>query len=137
MDDDLHSIPIVGEGGEQSTGEIKINLNVITKIVELATSEVPGVLAVAGGSFLDGMFAKREARIAVDEDEIGGYLIRIPVVLEFGVDLAKTAQDVQNAVRDQVKRMTSKTVSRVDVIIDDVKRPTIAEEDDDLDHPMD
>lgn len=128
----------MGDIGEQSTGEIKINLNVITKIVELATGEVPGVLAVAGSNFLEGMFSKREAGVRVDEDEVGGYIIRIHVVLEFGVDLAKTAQDVQNAVREQVKRMTSKNVSRVDVIIDDVKMPNSDQDDElDLDHPMD
>ena len=60
------------------------------------------------------------------------YVIKMHVVLEFGVDLAKTAGDIQAAVREQVNRMTSKTVARVDVNIDDVK-PAIVKDDDDED----
>lgn len=138
-DNDLQDITIAIEEAD-TDGLIQINLNVITKIVQLAAREVPGVISVGGGAadLLAGIGLKREGGIRVEEDSSGNYIIRMNVVLEFGVDLAETASNIQTAVREQVKKMTSKSVARVDVNIDDVKPALVkSEDDDDLDHPMD
>ena len=138
MDDDLHSIPTLSDEMIESQPEIHIDLGVIDKIVELATLDVPGVHSIASSNFLEGIISKREPRISSKDDGNDGYAIRVHVVLEFGVDLTSTAESVRVAVKAQVKRMTSKNVSRIDVFIDDVKMPVKDEkDDDDLDHPMD
>lgn len=117
-------LPTLGE--ESSMGDIKINHSVVATIVKLAAKEVTGVVQVGGGGFVDeiaGIFAKKESGtgITVEEDEHGNYLITMRVILSYGVDLARTAYEVQNAVRDQVVKMTSKKVARVDVMIEGVK----------------
>ncbi len=112
---------------QNSLGEIKINHSVIAGIVRLAALEINGVSAV-GGSFVDGLteiFSKKESDrgVKVNEDENGYYVIEIRLLMEFGTDLAKTAYNVQMAVRNRLNQMTGKQVSRVNVVIDGVKVP--------------
>lgn len=115
---------------EESTqlGDIKINLSVVASIVRLATMSVQGVAAVGGG-FVDGIaeiFTKKESDrgVKVVEDEGGLYVIEIRVILNFGVDLAKVASQIQQSVKDQVLKMTHKTISRVDVMVDGIRMPS-------------
>ena len=122
----IRDIPTINEES-CSMGEIKINHTVIASIVKLAALEVPGVVMVAGG-FVDelaGMFSKKDsgAGIRVEENENGQYEIMIRVILSFGIELARTAYEIQTSVRDQVSKMTNKDVAKVDVIIDGVKTP--------------
>ncbi len=106
-------------------GEIKINHSVVASIVRLSALEVEGTYSIGGG-FVDGiteLFSKKESDrgVRVTEDAAGNYEIEIRVVLRFGVELAKTAVQIQQNIREQVTRMTMKPVGRVDVIIDGVK----------------
>ncbi len=110
---------------QNSLGEIKINHSVIAGIVRLAALEIKGVSGVGGG-FVEGLteiFSKRESDrgVKVSEDENGYYAIEIRLLMEFGSDLAKTAYNVQLAVRDRLNQMTGKQVSHVNVVIDGVK----------------
>ena len=43
------------------------------------------------------------------------------MILRFGVELAVVASEVQQRIADQVEKMTSKSVSRVNVVIDGVR----------------
>ncbi len=129
---EIRDIPTINEESS-SMGEIKINHTVIASIVKLAALEVPGVVMVAGG-FVDelaGMFSKKDsgAGIRVEENENGHYEIMIRVILSFGIELARTAYEIQSSVRDQVSKMTNKDVGKVDVIIDGVKTPASTSED--------
>ena len=118
------TIPTVSE--ESSTlGDIRINHSVVASIVRLAALEVSGVAAV-GGSFVDGIteiFSKKggESGVRVDEDEVGDYRIEARVILRFGVELAAVAGEIQQRIAEQVEKMTSKNVARVNVIIDGVR----------------
>ncbi len=118
------TIPTLSE--ESNTlGDIRINHSVVASIVRLAALEVSGVVAVGGG-FVDGIaeiFSKKgeERGVRVEEDEVGDYRIEIRLVLRFGVELAVTATQVQQRVASQVEKMTSKSVARVNVVIDGVR----------------
>ena len=118
------TIPTVSE--ESNTlGEIRINHSVVASIVRLAALEVSGVAAVGGG-FVDGIaeiFSKKgdERGVRVEEDEVGDYRIEISVILRFGVELATVATEIQQRIAEQVEKMTSKSVARVNVIIDGVR----------------
>ena len=106
-------------------GEIRINHSVVASIVRLAALEVSGVAAV-GGCFVDGIaeiFSKKgdERGVRVEEDEVGDYRIEIRVILRFGVELATVATEIQQRIAEQVEKMTSKSVARVNVIIDGVR----------------
>lgn len=117
-------IPTVSEDSN-TLGEIRINHSVVASIVRLAALEVSGVAAVGGG-FVDGIaeiFSKKgdERGVRVDEDEVGDYKIEIRVILCFGVELAAVASQIQQRVAQQIEKMTSKSVARVNVIIDGVR----------------
>lgn len=128
------TIPTVSE--ESSTlGDIRINHSVVASIVRLAALEVSGVAAV-GGSFVDGIteiFSKKggESGVRVDEDEVGDYRIEARVILRFGVELAAVAGEIQQRIAEQVEKMTSKSVARVNVIIDGVRTEDDTPEDTD------
>lgn len=117
-------IPLVSE--ESTTlGDIQINFNVVANIVRLAALEVTGVANVGGG-LVDGiadMFPQKkfDRGVRVKADEIGDYIIDIKVILKFGVELAQVAEQVQHRIIEQVEKMTSRSVARVNVIVDGVK----------------
>jgi len=118
------SIPTVSEDSN-TLGDIRINHSVVASIVRLAALEVAGVAAVGGG-FVDGIaeiFSKKgdERGVRVEEDEVGDYQIEIRVILRFGVELASVATQIQQRISEQVEKMTSKNVSRVNVVIDGVR----------------
>lgn len=118
------SIPTVSEDSN-SLGDIRINHSVVASIVRLAALEISGVAAVGGG-FVDGIaeiFSKKgdERGVRVEEDEVGDYQIEIRVILRFGVELAAVATQMQQRISEQVEKMTSKSVSRVNVVIDGVR----------------
>lgn len=121
---DTQEIPSISTEETNSLGDIKINHSVVASIVRLAALENDGVFAVAG-SFVEGIadiFSKKEEKgVRVIESELGNYLIEIRLILNYGVELAKCAYDVQIAVKDRVENMTGKMVERVDVVIDGVK----------------
>lgn len=118
------SIPTVSEESN-SLGDIRINHSVVASIVRLSALEVVGVAAVGGG-FVDGIaeiFSKKsdERGVRVEEDEVGDYRIEIRVILRFGVELAAVGTQIQQRIAEQVEKMTSKNVARVNVVIDGVR----------------
>ncbi|QXD24130.1 Asp23/Gls24 family envelope stress response protein [Opitutia bacterium ISCC 51] len=129
---DTQQIPSLSTEDSNSLGDIKINHSVVASIVRLAALENGGVYAVAG-SFVEGiadMFSKKEEKgVRVTESEQSNYVIEIRLILNYGVELAKCAYDVQIAAKDRVENMTGKLVERVDVVIDGVKSPDGRDED--------
>ena len=119
--DNNYEIPTVA-AESSSLGEVKINHDVIARIVHLSCIEVPGVHSVGGGfSFSDPIPAKNTNKGVRISEEDGGYVIEVRVIMEFGVEMGKTAQEIQRRVSDQIDKMTSSPVSRVDVIIEGVE----------------
>ena len=127
------NVPLVSE--ETNTlGDIQINFNVVANIVRIAALEVPGV-ATVGGGLVDGiadMFPQKkfDRGVRVKADEVGDYIIDIKVILKFGVELAQVAEQAQHRIIEQVEKMTSRSVSRVNVIVDGVKTTEQAPSDD-------
>jgi len=118
------TIPTVSEDSN-TLGDIRINHSVVASIVRLSALEASGVAAVGGG-FVDGIaeiFSKKgdERGVRVEEDEVGDYRIEIRVILKFGVELAAVAGQVQQRIAEQIEKMTSKNVARVNVVIDGVR----------------
>ena len=123
-----------GDDQEGSLGQIKSNHTVVSTIVKMAAINVTGVLAV-GGNFVENFIAQISSKesdkgVRVSEDEAGNYQIEIRVFMEYGVELAKTAETLQMIVAKQVTNMTGKPVANVDVISEGVKMADeIGEED--------
>ena len=127
------SIPTLSD---ESTdlGDIRINHSVVAGIVRLATKAVQGVVSVGGGGVVEGItdfFSKKESErgVKVSESQGGGYEIEVRVVLEFGVDLAKTGFAIQESIRDQILAMTGNPASKIDVIIDDIKMDVLEKDE--------
>ena len=119
------SIPTLSEESSE-LGTIRINHSVIAGIVRLATQSVEGVVHVGTAGVVEGLtdfFSKKESErgVKVTETSDGGYEIEVRVVLEFGVDLAKTGVSIQETIRDQILSMTGNHENSIDVIIDDIK----------------
>lgn len=127
-----HMEPIQEDSG---LGNISINNEVVAEIVAMAAREVPGVVSLAGGSIKDdiaGLFGGRRdstASVSIREETDGSYHISVKLILTFGVQLAKVAQSVQVAIRERVENMTNKDVSKVDVIVDGIRREEAPVED--------
>lgn len=126
MDQQEPSIEI-GDDQDGTLGQIKVNHTVVATIVKMAATSVKGVVGV-GGSFIENVSALFSSKdydkgVRVSEDEVGNYLIELRVHMEYGVELAKTAENLQLVVGKQVTNMTGKTVAAVDVIIEGVKMP--------------
>ena len=131
----LESIPTLSEESS-ALGTIRINHSVVAGIVRLATQSVDGVVNVGGGGVVEGLtdfFSKKESErgVSVAEVEGGGYDIEVRVVLQFGVDLAKTGLAIQESVRDQILSMTGNHTRNIDVVIDDIKMDPIHKEESD------
>lgn len=122
--DELDSLEPLQE--DSSLGSISINNEVVANIVAMAAREVPGVVCLASGGLKEdiaGFFgSKRDGSVSIREDENGSYEIGIKLILTFGVQLAKVAEEVQIAIRDQVHNMTNKDVARVNVIVDGIRQ---------------
>lgn len=114
---------------DSGLGSISINNEVVASIVALAAREVPGVVGLASGGIKDdlaGFFSGRRdggGGVTIGEDAHGAYIIGVKLILNFGVQLAKVAEEVQIAVRDQVQNMTNKHVLKVNVIVDGIRQP--------------
>lgn len=124
---DPTNIPTISEEST-SLGNVRINNTVVANIVRIAALEVPGVAAVASTGFVDGIreiFRGKESdqSVQVSENEGGEYVIECRIIMDFGVELAKVAIQVQDNIADHIKRMTMKEVANVDVIIEDIRMP--------------
>ena len=114
---------------QPTLGDIKINHTVVASIVRLAALRVAGVAGVGSG-IVDGiseLFAKREADhrgVKVTEDAEDAYYIEVRLIVAYGSEIGKNANDTQIAVRKQVTSMTGKDVRKVDVIIEGVRLPS-------------
>lgn len=106
-----------------SLGRIEISTVATASIVKLATLEVPGVISI-GGTYVEklaGLWKEEAVGISIRENERQDYEITVRVVLEYGQDLIKIASDIQSNVKEQVERMTTKSVAIVSVQIGEVR----------------
>ena len=107
-------------------GDININFEVIANIVRLTVLDVEGVVAVGGNVLrkIESMLINKHD--VIDgvrlEEEGDGYAVMVRVQVAFGVELAKVAYDIQNDVRDNLQKMANVSVTRVDVMVDGIRR---------------
>lgn len=99
-------------------GKVEIAPDVIEVITGLAASEVEGISTMRGSFATDMVerFGKKShskgVKVELSND---GVLIDLYVVLNFGVSIPKTAQNIQTNVRQTLKNMTALEVSEINV----------------------
>ncbi|MFN0156397.1 MAG: Asp23/Gls24 family envelope stress response protein [Gaiella sp.] len=101
-------------------GKISISRAALERFVWEIVAESYGIVDMAGRRPLT---PRGRARRGVDvRDSSEGIEIEIEIVVEFGLNLAEVAEAVRERVSYEVERHTGRTVSRVEVRIDDARR---------------
>lgn len=107
-------------------GIIKINNNAITTIASTAALEVKGVARVGRGigktiyEILMRRGGKNGVKVYASENELRLILY---VTVDYGVDITRIADEVQENVKTAVEKMTGLVVSAIDVIVEGVRPP--------------
>ena len=115
-------------------GSVKIHENVISQLTRRAVLEVEGVSRLAGSTLVDdiaslvGSRRMQSRAIAVLLNEDGKVAIEVKVVLKFGFAIPGVAAKIQSAVIELVEASTGMSVTRVDVLIQEIDDPAIVEE---------
>ena len=112
-------------------GVIKINNNAITTIASIAAMEVRGVYRIGGGfkKTLYELFTKKSStkgvKIYAAENELK---LTVYITVEYGVDIPRIADEVQENVKRAVEKMAGLVISGVDVVVEGVRSPKAAGE---------
>jgi uncharacterized alkaline shock family protein YloU len=112
-------------------GVVKINNNAITTIASIAAMEVKGVNKIGGGisKKLYELFTQKGStkgvKILTNENELK---LIIYITVEYGVDIPRIADEVQENVKRAVEKMTGLVLSGVDVVVEGVRFPQAAKE---------
>ena len=120
-------------------GDIKIHENVVASLVRQAALEQEGVSRLAGSALVDdianlvGSRRMQSRAITVELGEDGRVGIEIKLNLVFGFRIPDVAERVQKAVIGTVEETTGMTVTRVNVVIQEIEDPVVETEDDDVD----
>ncbi len=107
-------------------GAVKINNNAITTIASIAAMEIKGVNKIGRGigkrlfDFLSKKGATKGVKIIATASDIK---LTVYITVEYGVDITRIADEVQENVKMAVERMTGLVLSGVDVVVEGVKSP--------------
>ena len=124
------------EGSEM--GDVKIHENVVASLVRQAALEQEGVSRLAGSALGDdianlvGSRRMQSRAITVELGEDGRVGIEIKLNLVFGFRIPDVAERVQKAVIGMVEETTGMTVTRVNVVIQEIEDPVVETEEDEV-----
>ena len=124
------------EGSEM--GDVKIHENVVASLVRQAALEQEGVSRLAGSALVDdianlvGSRRMQSRAITVELGEDGRVGIEIKLNLVFGFRIPDVAERVQKAVIGMVEETTGMTVTRVNVVIQEIEDPVVETEEDEV-----
>ena len=136
-DQDIQQNTALLEGSEM--GDVKIHENVVASLVRQAALEQEGVSRLAGSALVDDIAnlvgsRRMQARaITVELGEDGRVGIEIKLNLIFGYRIPDVAFQVQKAVISTVEETTGMTVTRVNVVIQEIEEPVAENEDTEMD----
>ncbi len=117
---------------ERSTdlGVVRINNDAITTIASIASMEIKGVHKMGGGigkTLVEALFRKsgtRGVRIQMRDNEVK---LTVSLIVEYGVDIPRIADEVQENVKRAVEKMAGLVLSEVDVVVEGVRNPALAD----------
>ena len=116
---------------QDSLGTIKIAEDVVKIVAGLAATEIAGVTAMSGG-LVGGIAEKlgqknlaKGVKADVGEKEAD---IELHLIVEYGCQIHRVAQEIQTKVKSTVENMTGLTVSNVNVNVLGVSFPNEGKE---------
>ncbi|MBR1953387.1 MAG: Asp23/Gls24 family envelope stress response protein [Lentisphaeria bacterium] len=135
-DQDVPQNTALLEGSEM--GDVKIHENVVASLVRQAALEQEGVSRLAGSALVDdianlvGSRRMQSRAITVELGEDGRVGIEIKLNLIFGFRIPDVAERVQKAVIGMVEETTGMTVTRVNVVIQEIEDPVVDADEDEV-----
>ncbi|MDD5496598.1 MAG: Asp23/Gls24 family envelope stress response protein [Candidatus Omnitrophica bacterium] len=104
-------------------GVVRINNDVIIAIASIAAMEVKGVVRMGGGigkTLYDMVTKKSSVKGVRIHSSNGDAKLTVSIVVEYGVDIPRIADEVQDNVKRAVEKMTGLLLSEVDVLVEGV-----------------
>ncbi len=109
---------------QEGVGSVQIADDVVAMIASLAATEVEGVSAMVGNisNELMSKVGLKKLTKGVKVDVYDNVVkVDLTIVLEYGFNIPKTCQKVQDKVKTAIETMTGLTVSDVNIRISSVK----------------
>ena len=104
-------------------GAVRINNDAITAIASIAATEVKGVRKMGGGirSTLYDMLTKKTNVKGVKIQSVDNDVkLAVYIIVDYGVDIPRIADEVQENVKNAVEKMTGLALSEVNVVVEGV-----------------
>ena len=113
-------------------GVVRINNEAIMTIASIAAMEVRGVNKMGGGlprALYASLFNRPSSggvRIHMKESEVK---LTVSIIVEYGVDIPRVADEVQESVKRAVEKMTGLVLAEVDVVVEGVRQHTLIDKE--------
>ncbi len=104
----------------EDIGQVQIADEVLAVIAGLAATEVEGVAKMSGNitneivSMLGMKKLSKGVKIAIDGEQVE---VTLSLILDYGVNIPKISEEVQDRVKSAIETMTGLTVSEVNIRI--------------------
>ena len=111
-------------------GVVRINNDVITAIASIASMEIKGVYRMGGGlgKTLYDMLRKKTSTKGVKIQTTDSELkLTVSIIVEYGVDIPRIADEVQENVKRAVEKMAGLVLSQVDVVVEGVHSQLVSD----------
>jgi uncharacterized alkaline shock family protein YloU len=103
-------------------GMVRINNDAITTIASIAAMEVRGVHRMGGGlrkTLLEIIHGRSFGGVKICSGQNEVKLV-VFIIVDYGVDIPRVADEVQDGVKHAVEKMTGLIISEVDVVVEGV-----------------
>lgn len=111
-------------------GTVRINNDAIATIASVAAMEIKGVHRMGGGltrTVYEAIFRRTSSKgVKIDMGDSESRLT-VSIVVEYGVDIPRIADEVQENVKRAVEKMAGLVLSEVDVVVESVYAASMAE----------
>ena len=131
-----HTIDQENHGSEQEDsmrGELNYEDKVVQKIIGIAIEQVDGLLSANGGFFsnMAGKLVNTDNVTAGIETEVGKKQVAVDmdIIVEYGKDIEKIFEEMQEVIGKEVKNMTHLDVIEVNANVVDIKTKEEFEKD--------
>ncbi|MBQ4119138.1 MAG: Asp23/Gls24 family envelope stress response protein [Clostridia bacterium] len=106
-----------------TSSALSINVDVLKKITKLAATEVNGVVGIPNKNIdLKGIVKSKNPFAGVKVENVNGALeISVYIIVSKDVNVKTIAEEVQANVKDKIQTMTGSAVTKVNVIVSDIK----------------
>ncbi len=106
-----------------TSSALSINIDVIKKITKIAATEIDGVVGIPNKNIdLKGVVKSKNPFSGVKVESVNGALeISVYIIVNKEANVKAVSQEVQENVKDKIQTMTGTAVTKVNVIVSDIK----------------